>query len=282
MRLAETFARGPETLFQPQVAATAVETEIQKRLAKLVGLVAFFLPVVLFAGTLAGSCFRDSISHFYYAQFLGAVFVGMLVFIGGFLIAYTGEHWLEDLGSVVAGVGAFLVAVFPTTGDGCERMSEFHARVFVNVTAGDPPTLAAIAERGFFVLFPRVENLHAWGAAILFTYLALYCWFVLARVVPERHKAGGRLIETKYRRNILYRTCALVILACVATLGLKVALGSPGFVEGWNALNLTFYVETVALWAFGLAWWVKGRSVKALNDPPQAEAAAVTPGAATS
>ena len=34
--------------------------------------------------------FRQSISHYYYAQFLGTLFVGMLVFIGGFLIAYTG------------------------------------------------------------------------------------------------------------------------------------------------------------------------------------------------
>lgn len=271
-KLGNFLAQGTTRYFQPPaIRAAAVyraEADIQKRLATLVGLVAFGLPIAMAAGAvLGGSCFRDSISHFYYAQFLGPVFVGLLIFIGGFLIAYTGEHWLEDAGSVVAGLGACFVAVFPTSGNGCEGEPRFLSRVFVEYTPTDPPTVAPVDGRGFFQLFPHVENLHAYAAGVLFIYLGLYCLVVLKRVVPARHMRGQAMIATKRRRNILYSLCGIVILACVATMGAVGFLAGPGFLLRWKAANLTFAVETAALWAFGLAWIAKGRRLGWLNDP---------------
>ena len=46
----------------------------QRWLAVLVGLVALGLPVTMWVGTKLGVCEYHSISHFYYAQFLGGVF----------------------------------------------------------------------------------------------------------------------------------------------------------------------------------------------------------------
>ncbi len=267
-RIGDFLAQGTTRHFQPPPSRYGSGTGIQKRLASLVGLVAFGLPLVLLAGAvLGGSCFRDSISHFYYAQFLGSIFVGMLVFIGGFMIAYTGEHWLEDAGSFVAGLGACFVAIFPTSGNGCEGEAHFLTRVFVDYSAGDPPTLNAADGGGFFQLFQRVEHLHAWAAGVLFLYLGLYCLVVLKRVIPDRHMAKGALIATKRRRNILYTGCGIAILGCVALLGAVGLLASEAFQARWNAANLTFAVETLALWSFGLAWVAKGRRIGWLNDP---------------
>ena len=231
-RLTDALATGTQNYFQPQKsitladAAPSIDSQIQKRLAVLVGTVAFGLPLILaFGGTVGGSCFRDSISHFYYAQFLGPIFVGLLIFIGGFLIAYTGEHWLEDLGSFIAGLGAFFVAVFPTTGNGCEGETSFLSRLFVQYTEGAHPPIAAVEGRNFFQLFESVENLHLWAAGLLFSYLGLYCLFVLKRVVPDRHIRDGKLIQSKRSRNILYSLCGITILLCIAVLGAKGYVG---------------------------------------------------------
>lgn len=271
--LGDYLAQGTSRYFQPQMQPglrrRGTEVQIQRRLASLVGLVAFGLPIVLALGALlGGGCFRDSISHFYYAQFLGPVFVGMLIFIGGFMIAYTGEHWLEDAGSFVAGLGACFVALFPTSGSGCERQTPFLTRAFVDYTASTPPVLTPAPGGGLFQLFPHVEHLHSWAAAILFVYLGLYCLIVLKRVIPARHMAQGHLIASKRRRNQLYTLCGVTILLCVAVLGAKGLLLTEGALKTrWNTANLTFVFETLALWAFGLAWMAKGRRLGWLNDP---------------
>ncbi|MCV6606451.1 MAG: hypothetical protein OIF34_14205, partial [Porticoccaceae bacterium] len=183
--------RGPRTLFHPENPLQP-ESKIEQRLAFLVGLVAFGLPLILAAGAVfGGSCFRDSISHFYYAQFLGTVFVGLLYFIGGFLIAYSGETFFEDTLSSVAGVGAIIVASVPTLNSGCELQSEFLSRVFVEVHNGPPITVKPSSELGFFNLFSSASDWHTLAAGILFVYLGLYCLIVLKRVVPERHEKNG-------------------------------------------------------------------------------------------
>lgn len=257
--------RGPTQLFHP-ADPTRTESKLEQRLAFLVGLVAFGLPIILAVGAnFGGSCFRDSISHFYYAQFLGTIFVGLLYFIGGFLIAYTGDTFFEDTLSSVAGVGAFIVASIPTLGTGCEDRTTFLSRVFVEVTSGPPITVAEAPHQGFFNLFSSASNWHLIAAGILFVYLGLYCLIVLKRVVPERHEKDGVLIESKRKRNRLYTICGITILACVAALYVKDKFGTD-FVDWWNSLNLTFFVEAIALWAFGIAWFAKGRTFPKLND----------------
>lgn len=256
---------GPVLEPSPKVPQT--DTEVLNRLAFLVGCVAVGLPLILAGGALVGgSCFRDSISHFYYAQFLGAVFVGLVFFIGGFLLAYSGDHPLEDHGSTIAGLGAFVLAALPTQDSGCESLQSFLSRVFVVVTNGNPPTVAEAPGQGFFNLFDTASDWHMIAAAIVFVYLGLFCLVVLKRILPDRHMRDGRLIESKRRRNRLYSYCGIVILACVAVLVLKGRLGGDDFLTWWNQWNLTFAVETIALWAFGLAWFTKGRAIRSLND----------------
>ena len=60
----------------------------QQFLAFLVGAVALGLPFAMLVGAGIGTCFYDSISHFYYSQFFGDLLVSALVFIGTFLVAY--------------------------------------------------------------------------------------------------------------------------------------------------------------------------------------------------
>jgi hypothetical protein len=210
-------------------------TEILNRLARLVGCVAIGLPLILlFGATIGGSCFRDTISHFYYAQFLGPIFVGLVCFIGGFLPAYCGDHPLEDWGSTIAGLGAFVLSLFPTKDSGCELEKSFLSRVFVEVTNGESITVAEARNEGFFNLFDTGADWHMVAAGIIFIYLGLFCLYVLRRVLADRHIRDGKIISSKLRRNRLYRVCGIVILVCVAVLALTGWFGSEEFLAWWN------------------------------------------------
>ncbi len=269
-RITDALAQGTTRYFQPPPRITAFgadnepETGMNARLAMLVGLVALGLPAVMLLTPLAGGCLRDSISHHYYDPLFGPVFVGMLSFIGGFLIAYRGENWAENYGASLAGLGAFGVAVWPTTGHGCEAIAGVTSRVFV--VANPDGNLELVPDRDPFSLFSGVADLHVMSAAIVFGFLGLFVLVVLRRVVPDRHMVDGEIIPTKRARNILYSLTGATILLCIAVLGLKSMAGAE-FLARWDRMNLTFWIEALALWAFALAWLAKGRVFAALNDP---------------
>jgi hypothetical protein len=268
--IVDAMAGGTTRHFQPapQIrdfgADNAPETGMNARLAMLVGLIALGLPVVMLLTPVVGGCLRDSISHHYYEPLVGSVFVGMLSFIGGFLIAYRGENRAENFGASLAGLGAFGVAVWPTTGHGCETMAGVTSRVFV--VANPDGNLELASDHDPFSLFAGVADLHAMSAAIVFGFLGLFVLVVLRRVVPDRHMVNGQIIPTKRARNVLYSLTGGTILLCIAVLGLK-SMGNADFLAKWNLMNLTFWIEAVALWAFALAWLAKGRVFVAVNDP---------------
>jgi hypothetical protein len=68
-------------------------------------------------------------------------------------------------------------------------------------------------------------------------------------------KSRGAMTPRKQMRNLLYRICGAAILACVGAVAvclyvLKGALLHP--------LHPVFWLESAALWAFGVSWFVKG------------------------
>ncbi len=242
-------------------------SEILNRLALLVGLAAVSLPIFLWiGGRFDNSCMRDTISHFYYAPFLGAIFVGFLFFIGGFLIAFSGDSRLEDWGSNIAGVCAIAVAIFPTSKSGCAP-GVFTSRVFAKVNATQEQLLLEpVPGRDYFELFGDSSEWHLLAAAGVFLYLGLFCLVVLKRILPEKHlDQNGQLLPRKARRNGYYTICGVVIFICASILACYGSLPED-LSEKWEHYNVTFYLETLILWAFGAAWFIKGRMFDALND----------------
>ena len=232
----------------------------QRWLAACVGLVAFFLPVVLLLGAAFDPPLRQSISHFYYVPVLGDIFVGALVFIGTFLIVYRGllpqERWI----STVAGFCAYGVALFPTSGEGIGKGASF-ARILMPVTVDaaenqkDPPIVTLSTKfTSYFELFPGVDYLHFGSAAVLFGFLAYCSIFVFTR--PNERDPDAASEKPKLMRNGAYYVCGALIVVAMAALFLKLVLGLD---TTWNRWKLTFLCEWVALWAFGFSWLVKGR-----------------------
>lgn len=231
----------------------------QRRLAFFVGVVALGLPIVMLIGVQLGTCSYESISHFYYAQFLGGVFIAALVFIGTFLLAYRGESARESRLATIAGYGAIFVALFPTSGRGCD-MLKFSGRALADFTLKSPDAIfvESIQEKEgntFFELFSGAEYFHAGGATVLFAFLAWYSFFVFTRVIDKVHLRNGDLTPQKEIRNKIYRASGIVIVVSI----FAILIGFAFDFDWWNDYDLTFWFESLALWAFGFSWMVKGR-----------------------
>ncbi|MFV2038602.1 MAG: hypothetical protein ACC646_13515, partial [Paracoccaceae bacterium] len=130
---------------------------------RAVGLVGLGLPVSLYLYARLARDMQPSISEFYYTA-MGDILVGALSAIGVFLIAYKGyprekgERLSDLVLATFAGLGAIGVALFPTsnkTGTTCAPS----ACVQTGIT-GHP------------------EWLHLGSAAVVFTAMALFCFFL--------------------------------------------------------------------------------------------------------
>lgn len=93
--------------------------------------------------------------------------------------------------------------------------------------------------------------IHFASAAALFFTLSYFALFLFT-------KSGGSPTPMKLARNRVYRTCGVIMLACIAGIGLYSWLWDDTSVA---ALKPVFWLESAALWAFGVSWFVKGETI---------------------
>jgi len=259
-----------QTPFQPQdgYKYNSADYDIdRKQLAALVGLAAIFLPTIIILFVVLGEThFRNSISHYYYAQILGDIFIAVLAFIGTFLIIYKGESDRETFWASMAGIASFGVALFPTTGSGIEPGAEAKGRIFVD--------MANVPEQGSIQIFGDVltisdafylslisGSVHYACAFVVFAFLAYYSLFVFTRVRPDQRGNNGEPTPVKMRRNQLYALTGAIIIACIVAIGFQEL-----FEPKWSYYNGTFIFESIALAVFGFAWLVKAKFFGYLED----------------
>lgn len=135
-----------------------------RRLAAFIGLIALCMPLGLWLYSVGTqTCARDSISHYFYAPFVGSVFVASLTMIGVFLIAYRGDSFAWESGAAnVAGALAFGVAVFPTSGHGCASAGAFLARASGMDATGRPIPLSWY-KTGRTIVYHLTAGVIAWA-----------------------------------------------------------------------------------------------------------------------
>ena len=210
-------------------------------LRKFVGLIGILLPfalVIIHIALAHQAVLLGSVSGYYYTDVRG-VLVGSLCAIGVFLFAYRGyDNWdfinWDNVLTNLAGVFAIGVALFPT------------APVNPSAQARD------------------ISYVHLTCAGLLFTALAVISFWLFTRTDP----ATGRS-EQKKIRDLIYRGCGIVIALCLALVPIEsLVIGAP--IQGIHPL---FWLEAIAVVAFGISWLVKGETI--LKDKPSGEA--VTP-----
>ncbi|WP_299282761.1 hypothetical protein [uncultured Tateyamaria sp.] len=261
MTMISTAIQTGERRYQPHINMSHDAQINQRRSAFLVGAVAVGLPTaMILVGLLLSTCFYDSISHYYYAQFWGSVFIGCLLFIGTYLLAWQGHSDGERILANFAAPFAWGVALFPTAGAGCTEPT-WEGRVFADLALNDDIITATFDSP--FALLPWTSTAHFISATILFVVLAYFSRYVFTRIVPERDidPATGDIRPEKLRRNRIYRACGWVMVASIAAIGSNIVVEkiTREPIPHWNDLNGTLIFEAIALYAFGYSWMVKGR-----------------------
>lgn len=211
----------------------------------VVGVLGVALPVLVVAGDLtigASGRLLDSISAYYDTVMVG-VFVGTLFAVGVFLFAYRGypaetedRTWYQPLAD---------------DSPRYERLSDN--------AAGN---LACVFALGV-ALFPVsgggwINTIHFVSAAALFLTLSYFSIVLFTKTKKDEEPSREKLA-----RNRFYRWMGAIMLACVGLMLVYSLWLKDTVVGDWKPVLV---LETVALWAFGAAWFIKGETL--MKDRP--------------
>jgi hypothetical protein len=208
-----------------------------RALRLILGCIAFTLPIIV--SIRADGTILQSISASYHSDGSRDFFVGMLFIVGAFLWAYRG--WTDNQArvSMIAAVAAILLAIFPTTCDGCT--ANFNSAV------------------------------HYLSAATLFGILTYFCFVYfradIKKIKGEVHTLGGKPQTTKERtRSGIYLACGYTMTICIV---LMLIFLIPALSELKSTLRVIYWAEAIALGAFGVAWITAGK-ISLLCDADEA------------
>ena len=221
----------------------------QKILATVVGCVALFLPHVLYAVDIWNekSCPQDSLSHYYFVPGSGDVFVVALAIVGVVLFAYRGENRVDAFVASIAGLAACLVALFPTSGLGCDEALLKEVRQ-VLVRADDGTLVPHDLPEWF-------SAVHYGAAAIVLVVLTYFAGWSFTRVLEDRDRGpDGKLTPKKALRNMIY-------VGCAAAMVVGLAVFVADFTGIWPdplGRRSAYWAEFIILTAFGISWFIKG------------------------
>lgn len=193
-------------------------------LRKAIGIIAVLLPFVLVLGKsiIDGGGIKGSISAYYYTA-MGNVFVGSLCAFGVFLMSYKGYEKKDDIAGTLACIFAIGVALFPTAPD-------------LNATQANLV----------------IGRLHHTFAALFFLMLTYFCLFLFTKS-GQQHPT-----RRKKQRNTVYKICGYTMLASMALMVLLAVLLSDTLTK---QLHPTFWLESIAVLAFGVSWLTKGEAI---------------------
>ncbi len=202
---------------------------------KAVGWLGIALPIVLSVGTLVVSCcphfIKDSISSYYYTL-MGNFLTGILCAVALFLFTYNGYNSADRISTIIAGTGALATAVFPTNSENTSNFCEVITK---------PASCIS-------------NTVHFLGAAVFFVTLAYMSIFLFTK----SNKKKEDIQKPKRNRNSVY--IAMCIIMLVALLGIVLLRIKP-IGNALNPYQAEFWFETIALWAFGFSWLVKGETI---------------------
>lgn len=209
-------------------------------LRKWLGILGLLLPLLIWI--VNGFVLKSSISHFYYSP-SSVIFTGFMITFGIFLIFYPGrtdddvkisDNWITTIG----GIGAIITALIPTA-----FCSEFDEPIKITnelsgFCGGTGLTIHYVHNNSI------LGAIHLTSAA---TFLALMGFMSFWRFTKGNTTPGMKKF---------YRFCALMVWTPLAILAIEFLLEIT-----WTKYDV-FIMECVALGFFGLAWLIKGKTLK--------------------
>lgn len=176
-----------------------------------------------------------------------------IVLVGGlFLLDPSSElassisHYYDtEVGDVFVGV-LFVVGWFLFAYRGYERRDDI---------AGDLACLFALTVALFPITHDSavIQAVHFLSATALFLVLAYFALFLFTQIDKGRPPT-----PEKKTRNQIYVASGVTILVCIVAIGAYIFLLDG---TSFAAIKPVFWLESFALWAFGVSWFVKGETL---------------------
>jgi hypothetical protein len=206
----------------------------------VVGWLGIALPFICVLGAwLVGHCafcYQYSISDYYYTV-MRTAFTGTLCAVSLFLFAYRGPQRIDAILGNLAGIFALGVVFFPTEPAAQTTMAVIGTDC--NLVVADPGT-------------PFTSVLHYISAALFFSVLVLFSMW-LFRI------KGDDPTPQKLKRNKWFWVCGWIMI------GALLLILAHKFIkplhDWWLPIHPVFWLEAIALWAFGVSWLVKAEVV---------------------
>ncbi|HEY6843084.1 MAG TPA: DUF998 domain-containing protein [Thermoanaerobaculia bacterium] len=204
-------------------------------LRQMIGWIGLLMPFVVRVGAMGFQqlATQGSISAYYYTG-MRDVFVSTLVLVGALMTCNRTPKTFDNVLSIAAGSAAIGVGLFPIDPE------------FAKQIADRCPCLA-----DHRCVIHGILGYHYIFVIVFFALLTVMVTFRFPAFTPVDAEREMRL------RNVIYRVCGVVMLLAFVAIGIAYARHS-GF----------FWPESVAVFAFGVAWLVKGQTI--LKDKPGA------------
>lgn len=168
----------------------------------------------------------------------------------GILDSISSYYWSDAMRGVLVGslcsIGVFLWS--------------YRGKRWDNI-AGNLACVAAVC----VALFPcspssgppaATRSIHFTAAAVLFVLLAYFCLISFPTQDP-----GTKPTEKKPVRNGIYYSCGALILLSIAAIAILHAV-----YQGEPPGSSVFWLESIAIWAFGWSWYIKGKGLGIVQD----------------
>ena len=218
---------------------------------RAIGVSGFALPIVLVIGGLLFVPVQPTLSHYYHTK-MNLAFVGLFAAVGLFMCAYRGYNSLERSAGFVVLVTSFMIGIFAPSDGSSSNWS------------GDAPIPQSIVG----------GHIHFAGTLLFF----LLFWFFVWSFGEPR---GGRLkllekkgyVRTleKEKRDKWYVVCFWIMFG----LGVIVIFDLAFLKSGWPVVLIG---EWLTMWAFSLAWIIKGQWLFADKEDGQVREQTGEPG----
>ena len=207
----------------------------QYRLRKALGILGFALPILLIINH---DQILASMSHYYYTS-SSIFFISILSAFGLVLFTYRGypkeadskEILSDDLITTLAAICILIAVIIPTSSGGSLGRIYFHGFPYL------------MGYEGQAIL----NTVHLSSAGLFLILLGYMCYFKFTKS------------KNNTRFNALYKACGVIIWASVGILLILFALGHALFGDAIEQIPYVFIFEWVAVYAFSLAWLLKGR-----------------------
>ncbi|MFA7418371.1 MAG: hypothetical protein WCZ90_01700 [Melioribacteraceae bacterium] len=197
---------------------------------RTIGVLGIALPLVVVIGGLIENphMLQGSISGYYYTN-MRDFFVGILCVVALFLISYQGYERIDNIVANLAGFSALGMIIFPTK-------MYYHK----------------IEKVGMFLMGDDISGfLHLLFASIFFITLSYNSIFLFTK----RHSIN--ISKEKRSRNILYRVSGIVMLIQILLIILYMVFLRETYLSKTYPILI---FESIALFAFGISWLVKGNT----------------------